>query len=117
MAGHGGFDHNLHALRIVDVLESPYAGRPGLNLSWEVREAMAFHADRPDHPDAREFVAVGQPTLEAQVVDVADSLAYDTHDFDDALGAGLVTLDELESVRFWRSGAELVRSQDPRPDP
>src|SRR5216110_700227 len=46
MAGHGGFDHNLHALRIVDVLESPYPGRPGLNLSWEVRAAMAHHSKR-----------------------------------------------------------------------
>src|SRR5436309_4598235 len=110
---HGGFDHNLHALRIVDVLEAPYADRPGLNLTWEVREAMVFHSKRKDQATARELLAAGQPTLEARVVDAADSLAYDTHDLDDALGYGLLTLDELADVPFWREGAERVRRQAP----
>src|SRR5206468_3501139 len=113
LAGHGGFDHNLHALRIVDVLEAPYADRPGLNLTWEVREAMAFHSKRPDDPAARPFRDAGEPTLEARVVDAADSLAYDTHDLDDALGYGLLTLDELADVPLWREGAERVRRQTP----
>jgi dGTPase len=113
MAGHGGFDHNLHALRIVDVLEAPYADRPGLNLTWEVREAMAFHSTRRADPAARELTAAGQPTLEARVVDAADSLAYDTHDLDDALGYGLLTLDELADVGLWREGARRVRQQTP----
>jgi dGTPase len=110
-AADGGFDHNLHALRIVDVLEAPYADRPGLNLTSEVREAMVFHSKRPGDASARELRAVGQPTLEARVVDAADSLAYDTHDLDDALGYGLLTLDELADVPFWREGAERVRRQ------
>jgi dGTPase len=113
MAGHGGFDHNLHALRIVDVLESPYPDRPGLNLSWEVREAMAHHSRRRDHPAARALFAAGEPTLEARVVDAADSLAYDTHDVDDAIGFGLLTLEELEAVEFWRLGADRVRREAP----
>ena len=113
MAGSGGFDHNLHSLRIVDVLESPYPDRPGLNLSWEVREAMAHHSRRRDHPSARDLFAAGEPTLEARVVDAADSLAYDTHDLDDALGFGLLNLDELESLEFWRAGADRVRRESP----
>jgi dGTPase len=113
MAGHGGFDHNLHSLRIVDVLESPYPDRPGLNLSWEVREAMAHHSRRRDHPTARDLIASGEPTLEASVVDAADSLAYDTHDLDDALGFGLLTLDELESLELWKIGSDRVRRASP----
>jgi dGTPase len=111
MAANGGFDHNLQSLRIVDVLESPYPDRPGLNLSWEVREAMAHHSRRRDHPSAKDLFAAGEPTLEARVVDAADSLAYDTHDLDDALGFGLLTLGELEAVEFWRMGADRVREQ------
>jgi dGTPase len=111
MAVFGGFDHNLHSLRIVDILESPYPDRQGLNLSWEVREAMAHHGKRRDHPAARDLLAAGQPTLEAQVVDAADSLAYDTHDLDDALGFGLLTLAELENLEFWQAGAERVRRE------
>jgi dGTPase len=113
MACSGGFDHNIHSLRIVDVLESPYPDRPGLNLSWEVREAMAHHSRRPDNPSARDLFAAGEPTLEARVVDAADSLAYDTHDLDDALGFGLITLDELEALGFWRVGADRVRRESP----
>src|SRR5438445_5189591 len=79
MAGHGGFDHNLHSLRIVDVLESPYPDRPGLNLSWEVREAMAHHSRRRDHPTASRLFAAGEPTMEARVVDGADIPVYVQH--------------------------------------
>ncbi len=113
----GGFDHNLHALRIVEVLESPYARFPGLNLSAEVREAMAWHSKRPDAPAARELTVAGLPFLEARVVDMADSLAYDTHDLDDALGAALVTLADLDDVPFWRVGADRVRRDTPDLDP
>src|SRR5262249_22466782 len=71
MTEHGGFDHNLHALRIVELLETPYPAFPGLNLSWEVREAMAFHSKRRENPLLQEYLAVGEPLLEAQVVDAA----------------------------------------------
>src|SRR5207253_10464946 len=74
---------------------------------------MVFHSKRTGDPVARELLAVGQPTLEARVVDAADSLAYDTHDLDDALGYGLLTLEELADVPFWREGAERVRRLAP----
>jgi dGTPase len=117
MRAHGGFEHNLHALRIIEVLEYRYAEFPGLNLSWEVLEAQALHSKRRDAPEVRELVGPEQPLLEAQVVDAADSLAYDTHDIDDALSVGLITLADLEAVDFWRRAVERVRRRPHRTGP
>ncbi|HEY7153861.1 MAG TPA: deoxyguanosinetriphosphate triphosphohydrolase [Gemmataceae bacterium] len=109
MAEHGGFEHNLHALRIVETLEYRYADFPGLNLSWEVLEAMALHSKRRDAAEIAAFVSAGQPLLEAQVADAADSLAYDAHDIDDALSVGLIVPADLDDVEFWRRVLEQVR--------
>jgi dGTPase len=117
MHGQGGFEHNQHALRIVEELEYRYADFPGLNLSWEVLEAQAHHSKRPDAPGVREYLGVGQPLLEAQVVDAADSLAYDTHDVDDALSAGFLAAADLEEVEFWRLALDHVRRQHPAVGP
>ena len=111
MRDHGGFEHNLHALRIVELLEYRYPDFPGLNLSWEVLEAMALHSKRREAPEVAEFLPVGQPLLEAQAADAADSLAYDAHDVDDALGVGLVSLDDMEEVALWRRASEQVRQR------
>jgi dGTPase len=111
MRDQGGFEHNLHGLRIVQVLEYPYASFPGLNLSWEVLEAMALHSRRRDRPETAGFIGVGQPLLEAQVADAADSLAYDAHDVDDALSVGLITTAELAEVSFWRRALEQVQQR------
>jgi dGTPase len=111
MAEHGGFEHNLHALRIVEVLEYRYADFPGLNLSWEVLEAMALHSKRRNAPEVAEFAAAGQPLLEAQVADAADSLAYNAHDIDDALSVGLIAPGDLREVEFWRRVLEQVQQR------
>ncbi len=87
MADHGGFEHNEHGLRVVDVLERQYPGFPGLNLTHEVRESIAKHQTRWDQPRAGGFPE-GAPLLEGQVVEVADSIAYDGHDLQDGLEAG-----------------------------
>ncbi|HEX4611289.1 MAG TPA: deoxyguanosinetriphosphate triphosphohydrolase [Urbifossiella sp.] len=110
---HGGFDHNLFGLRRVDELEERYPDFPGLNLSFEVREAFVQHAGRTGHAGYAAFEGVGRPLLEAQVVDVVDSLAYDTHDTDDALGLGFIGLDDLAPVEFWGRAAERVKAHTP----
>jgi dGTPase len=111
MGDHGGFEHNRHGLRIVEVLEYPYAEFPGLNLTWEVREALAQHSKRRDDPELVEYTAAGRPLLEAQVADAADSLAYHAHDVDDALSVGLIAPEDLNSVPFWRGALDQVRQQ------
>jgi dGTPase len=110
MRSHGGFEHNQHGLRIVEALEYRYADFPGLNLSWEVLQAMAQHSSR-DAPEMAPFLGEGRPLLEAQVADAADSLAYDAHDMDDALSVGLVAPDDLAEVAFWRKAVEQVRQR------
>jgi dGTPase len=111
MSGHGGFEHNLHALRIVEWLEYPYPDFPGLNLSWEVLEAMALHSKRRDHREVADFTTVGSPLLEAQVADAADSLTYDTHDLDDALAAGLIHLEDLNDLPLWQQTRATVQQR------
>ncbi len=102
MREHGGFEHNVHGLRILDELEYRYAGFSGLNLSWEVLEAQAMHSKKRDAPELQRYLHAGQPLLEAQVVDACDSLAYDTHDIDDALNVDLISIQDLADVPFWR---------------
>src|SRR5262245_23429369 len=109
MKGHGGFEHNQHGLRIVEVLEYRYPDFPGLNLTWEVLEAMAHHSKRPDAVEVQGLRRSGQPFLEAQVVDAADSLAYNTHDVDDALALGLISYEDLEPVEIWQRALERAR--------
>jgi dGTPase len=99
----GGFDHNRHALRIVEDLEQRYPNYPGLNLSIEIVEAQAFR----DGKDASTI----RPLAEVQVVDAADSIAYDAHDADDALQLGLLTLEDLSTVPLWRDAADRVRTR------
>ena len=113
LKAHGGFNHNLFGLRRVDDLEERYPQFPGLNLSYEVREAFVGHSRRTDAPECREFRDAGSPLLEAQVVDLTDSIAYDTHDTDDALGLGFITLDELRGVDIWVRASERVHAHTP----
>jgi len=106
MEAHGGFEHNLQALRVVDFLESPYPEFPGLNLTWEVREGIVKHSrsfaaeNRPPLFDP--FAGERWPSLEAQLADACDEIAYNAHDLDDGLTAGLITLSELERVPLWK---------------
>lgn len=113
----GGFEHNRQGLRIVEELEQRYPGFPGLNLTWEVRESLAFHSKRPQ---ASEIVpyrqGIKQPTLEAQVVDAADSVVYDIHDLEDAFGVNLITLEDVRRLGFWREAEnELTALHGPIP--
>jgi dGTPase len=102
MAGHGGFEHNRHGLRIVDYLEHPYPQFRGLNLTYEVRECIIKHATSYDRPTAPAGFLPGTPPLEGQVVEMADSIAYDSHDLDDALAMGATQATELHGLAIFR---------------
>jgi dGTPase len=102
MANHGGFDHNRQTLRIVEELERRYPGWTGLNLTWEVREGLVKHETEYDISDASGYEPDWACSLEGQIANVADELAYTTHDLDDGLRAGLITPLQLEEVTLWR---------------
>ena len=111
MKDHGGFEHKIQGLRVVDVLENRYSKFSGLNLSWEVRESIAKHKSLYDNPNTSQFEMNKQPLLEAQIVDLADSIAYDNHDIDDSLKAGLIMESDLEEIELWRYAKEKVKEQ------
>lgn len=99
---HGGFNHNLQGLRVVDYLEERYPDFPGLNLSWEVREGIVKHSSAFDvSVKIKDLSPEESPTLETQVVDIADEIAYDNHDLDDGLTSGLLKEPDLESLPIW----------------
>ncbi len=113
----GGFEHNLQSLRVVDVLEQRYAEFDGLNLTFESREGILKHCNRQAAAElgdvGERFVNGGQPGLEAQMVDLADQIAYNNHDVDDGLRAGLLSLEQLNAVDLFREQYEEVRARHP----
>jgi dGTPase len=119
MHDHGGFEHNLQSLRVLDELETRYAMYPGLNLSWHVRQGVATHATIYDMPHIpAEFSDVPRGSLEGQIVDLADMIAYSTHDLDDALRIGLADEADLraQGIELWIEAAgyadRLMASRD-----
>jgi dGTPase len=112
MAGHGGFEHNLQSLRVVDQLEERYPQFDGLNLTFETREGILKHCSsanaraleaREPGGVGRRFLARTQPSLEAQLCNLADEIAYNAHDIDDGVRSGLLTLEQLEQVPLFDS--------------
>jgi dGTPase len=108
MKEHGGFEHNRHSLRIVTVLEKRYPHFPGLNLSYEVLEGISKHFTDYDLPEGRGFHREGQPSLEAQVANLSDEIAYNNHDLDDGLRSGILSLEQLQEVELWRETFQEV---------
>lgn len=112
MRDHGGFEHNRQSLRIVEELEQKYPAFRGLNLTWEVREGLAKHCTSYDHPFKHTHFEAKSSSLEAQVANVADEIAYYSHDLDDGLDSGLLRENHLrEHVEIWRNASDTVRRQ------
>jgi len=116
----GGFEHNLQSLRVVDMLEQKYAEFPGINLTYETREGILKHCSKKN---ARELGNVGlrfiegkQPGLEAQLANLADSIAYNNHDVDDGLRCSLITVDQLRETRLFALQCETVSKLYPQLD-
>lgn len=124
LTGQGGFDHNGNTLRALTVIDSPYPGWDGLNLSWETLEGLAKHNGPVRHPGwalaaadaAFPLELDSHGSLEAQVAAIADDIAYDNHDIDDGLRAGLLTLDQLLAVPLVARGWDAVRTRFPGAD-
>ena len=121
LASFGGFDHNRQTLRIVEYLEERYPDFPGLNLAWEVREGIAKHSgpiDARAAPEFAEYEPERQPSLEAQLIDLVDEIAYNHHDIDDGLASGLLDLEDLAgTVPLFGQPLERVRQRLPQATP
>jgi dGTPase len=118
MKPYGGFEHNLQSLRVVDHLEQHYGGFDGLNLTFETREGILKHCSRKNALQlgavAARFIQRRRPSLEAQLVNLADELAYNNHDVDDGLRSGLVTLEQLSTVKIFRRHRDMALKEFPR---
>ena len=122
MQAHGGFEHNLQSLRVVDELEERYPAYNGLNLAFETREGILKHCSRKhaERLEAREPGGVGrrfldgtQPSLEAQLCNLADEIAYNAHDIDDGVRSGLITMTQLEAVPLFTRFRDEALSEYP----
>ena len=117
MRDHGGFEHNLQSLRVVDELEAKYADFPGLNLMFETREGILKHCSKRNARElgevGRRFLERRQPGLEAQIANIADAIAYNNHDVDDGFRAGLLTLDQLRTQDLFETQYREVRDLYP----
>ncbi len=113
---YGGFEHNRQSYRVVTYLEERYPDFRGLNLTYETLEGIVKHStpfDSPDESGLEMFDMKKQPSLEAQIIDYADEIAYLNHDLDDGLFSGLLTWDELETVTIWNTMRKKVLRRFP----
>ncbi|MEK6674469.1 MAG: dGTP triphosphohydrolase [Planctomycetota bacterium] len=123
MAAHDGFNHNAHSLRVVEFLEHPFPAFRGLNLTLATLAGLAGHETRFDQPASGSGGGVGRDvreklahSVEARIASAADAIAYHVHDLEDAIGAELVTADEVSEIGIWNEAAEpIVRRLGPRP--
>jgi dGTPase len=111
MRDHGGFEHNRQTLRILEVLERRYPSFPGLNLTWEVREGIIKHRPDSDASAPDEYLPGQAPTLEAQLVDFVDEIAYNNHDVDDGLASGMFPVEQIRTVYLFREAHDAALQQ------
>ncbi|MGN6651942.1 deoxyguanosinetriphosphate triphosphohydrolase, partial [Trinickia sp.] len=115
MREHGGFEHNLQSLAVVDELEEHYGGFDGLNLCFETREGILKHCSRENALKlgdlGERFLSGKRPSLEAQIANIADEIAYNNHDVDDGLRSGFLTVEQLAQVELWQTHYEQVKRE------
>lgn len=107
----GGFEHNRQSLRIVETLENFYPDFPGLNLSWEVREGLIKHTSIFDQPVVSDFDPEKHVSLEGQIVNLADELAYNCHDLEDGLRSNIIEIDDLKNLSLWKLATEKIQNR------
>jgi dGTPase len=111
MHEHGGFEHNRQTLRILELLERRYPDFPGLNLTWEVREGIIKHRPDSDAQAPEDYAPGEAPTLEAQLVDYVDEIAYNNHDVDDGLSSGMFSVEAIRGVALFREAHDDALSR------
>lgn len=118
MQGFGGFEHNMQSFRVVDELEERYPGFNGLNLTWEVREGIIKHSTPYDSSSEimAEFIPGTVPSIEGQLINYADEIAYNNHDIDDGLKSGYITVEMLEGLELWHEACLSVKQKYPAID-
>lgn len=114
LADRGGFEHNRQSLRVVDILERNYQDFPGLNLSWETREGIIKHSPKENAELSEEFKPGEMPSLEAQIIDLADEIAYNSHDIDDGISSGILIPEQTWELKLWRMAADRINGQLPQ---
>ncbi|MDO9193115.1 MAG: deoxyguanosinetriphosphate triphosphohydrolase, partial [Undibacterium sp.] len=118
MKDFGGFEHNLQSLRVVDVLEERYGAFDGLNLTFETREGILKHCSLNNAKNLADvgerFINKTQPTLEAQLTNLADEIAYNNHDIDDGLRSGLISIEQLTKVALFADNLAIVKAKYPK---
>ena len=118
MKDYGGFEHNLQSLRVIDELEERYAEFPGLNLTFETREGILKHCSLKNAETlgklGRRFIEKLQPSLEAQLTNLADEIAYNSHDVDDGLRSGLIDVEALTEITLFNEQYDIVRTKYPQ---
>jgi len=107
----GGFEHNKQSLRVVELLEKRYRNFNGLNLTWETREGIIKHSSEHDDPEVSDYDPHLQPSLEAQIIDLADEIAYNNHDMDDGISSGLLDINEVRELSLWKQAEKASQSQ------
>jgi len=113
MKDEGGFEHNHQSYRVVTLLERRYPQFTGLNLTHETLEGIVTHTGQYDKPAVKGFQIHGHPTLESQIINVADEIAYMNHDLDDGLQSGMISFEGLKNVPMWREAFEAVERDFP----
>jgi len=114
MKDYGGFEHNSQSLRVVDYLEERYSDYRGLNLTWEVREGIIKHHTSYDNPDNKllgEFEPSRNASLEAQIVNIADEIAYNNHDIDDGIESDLIEMDDLLQIKLFKKYHDTLKDK------
>lgn len=117
MKDYGGFEHNLQSLRVIDALEQRYGAFDGLNLMFETREGVLKHCSLPNAEKlgaiGQRFIERNQPSLEAQLTNLADEIAYNNHDIDDGIRSGLLNIQQLSEVALWQEQHDRVKHSFP----
>lgn len=113
MSGHGGFEHNLQSLRIVESIEERYPDFNGLNLTWETREGIIKYLEKYNGEMPKGLTNKISPSIEAQLVDIADEIAYNNHDLDDGLSSSLFNFQDLNELEIWTEYMSVIKDKFP----